>query len=37
MKPVADADLRPARDLEKDLLARLSEIKTRDGPFDGDD
>ncbi|HUN81583.1 MAG TPA: hypothetical protein VMV81_08765 [Phycisphaerae bacterium] len=37
MKLAADADIRPVRDLEKDLLARLGEIKTRDGPFTGDD
>jgi hypothetical protein len=37
LMPAADAVIRPVRDLEKDLLARLSEIKTRDGPFTGDD
>lgn len=36
MKVDATADVRPARVLKKDLLARLSEIKSREGPFDGD-
>lgn len=37
LMPGDDADIRPVRELEKDLLARLGEIKTRDGPFTGDD
>ena len=36
MKLADEADIRPASVLQKDLLARLSEIKTTDRPFDGD-